>query len=86
MDVKKLLFSHRIRLQFKAIPIPDQIKRLLVVVLILAAVFLVIRQYLIPKGFGEYGHYRPAAIDSVLAQDIKYAGHQVCIECHDDYR
>lgn len=47
-------------------------------------VFLVVRSAVIPKNFGEYGHYRPAALDLVRSHPIAYAGHQTCGVCHQD--
>jgi ribosomal protein S27AE len=67
-----------------AIPLPDQVKRLLIVVIIIGTVFLGVRGFFIPETFGEYGHYRAASVDSIMAHEIKYAGHQICAECHDD--
>jgi len=47
-------------------------------------VFLVVRHYIVPKSFGEYGHYRGAAIGEIAAHSIKYAGHETCEACHSD--
>jgi hypothetical protein len=47
-------------------------------------VFLVVRHYIVPKSFGEYGHYRGAAIGEIAAHPIKYAGHETCEACHSD--
>jgi hypothetical protein len=47
-------------------------------------VFWVIRGYVVPKSFGQYGHYRGAAIDEIAAHPIKYAGHEACETCHSD--
>jgi len=47
-------------------------------------VFLVVRQYIVPKSFGQYGHYRGAAIDEIAAHPVKYAGHDSCETCHAD--
>ena len=47
-------------------------------------VFLVIRGYVVPKSFGEYGHYRGAAMAEIAAHPVKYAGHQACADCHSD--
>ena len=47
-------------------------------------VFLVIRGYVVPKSFGEYGHYRAAAIGEIAAHPVKFAGHQACESCHSD--
>ena len=46
--------------------------------------FLVIRSFLVPKTFGEYGHYRGAALAELAAKPINYAGHQACETCHAD--
>jgi hypothetical protein len=46
--------------------------------------FLVVRSLLVPKTFGEYGHYRGAAIQEIASRPIHYAGHQVCETCHSD--
>ena len=47
-------------------------------------VFLVIRGYVVPKSFGQYGHYRGAAIGEIAAHPVKFAGHQACETCHTD--
>jgi Cytochrome c554 and c-prime len=46
--------------------------------------FLVIRHYVVPKSFGEYGHYRGAAMGEIAALPVHYAGHQACETCHTD--
>ncbi len=47
-------------------------------------IFLVVRGYVVPKSFGEYGHYRGAAICEIAAKPIRFAGHQACESCHTD--
>ncbi len=47
-------------------------------------VFLVVRHYVVPKSFGEYGHYRGAAIGEIANRPVKFAGHQTCEGCHTD--
>jgi uncharacterized CHY-type Zn-finger protein len=47
-------------------------------------VFLVVRHYVVPKTFGQYGHYRAAAIGEVGAHPVKFAGHETCEGCHTD--
>ena len=51
---------------------------------LLFLVFLVVRHYVVPKSFGEYGHYRGAAIGEIAALPVKFAGHQTCEGCHTD--
>lgn len=47
-------------------------------------VFLVVRHYVVPKSFGQYGHYRGAAIGEMAARPVKFAGHDACENCHTD--
>jgi hypothetical protein len=61
---------------------PQQVPRLLAVFLLAAIALIVARSILIPDTFGDVGHYRAAAIDSVIAHEKKYAGHQECALCH----
>jgi hypothetical protein len=64
--------------------IPEQIKRLSIVVFILAIFFIIIRSVLIPDDFGLHGHYRSSAVDEIVDLPIHYAGHELCADCHDD--
>ena len=36
------------------------------------------------KTFGEYGHYRGAAIAEIAAKPLHFAGHATCETCHAD--
>ena len=47
-------------------------------------VFWVIRGYVVPKSFGQYGHYRGAALGELAAHPAKFAGHETCETCHSD--
>ena len=47
-------------------------------------VFLVVRHWIVPKTFGQYGHYRAAAMDEIAAKPVKFAGHDTCETCHTD--
>ena len=46
--------------------------------------FLVVRGFLVPKSFGEYGHYRGDAIAETAARPVNFAGHATCETCHAD--
>ena len=48
------------------------------------ALFLLVRQQVMPAGFGKYGHFRPAALDAVRNRPMTYAGRTTCEPCHDD--
>ena len=47
-------------------------------------VFLVVRHYVVPKSFGQYGHYRGAAMGEIAQHPAKFAGHETCETCHAD--
>ena len=46
--------------------------------------FLAIRGFLVPKSFGQYGHYRGNALPEMAARPVHYAGHETCETCHAD--
>jgi hypothetical protein len=46
--------------------------------------FLAARAFLIPPGFGAFGHYRPGAVDDVAAQPVVFAGKAACLTCHEN--
>jgi len=54
------------------------------VLMLALGIFLLVRGAVIPKSFGEYGHYRPGALDTVRQQPVSYAGQATCVLCHDD--
>jgi uncharacterized CHY-type Zn-finger protein len=64
--------------------LPQQIKRLSIPIILIVTAFIAARQLLIPSDFGKYGHYRASAIDEIALHDVKYIGHMICEECHDD--
>ena len=49
-----------------------------------AAVFLLVRHAVVPKAFGQYGHYRPLALEINRQKPLAFAGKAQCILCHDD--
>jgi hypothetical protein len=55
-----------------------------VVLLAGLGIFLVVRGAVIPKNFGEYGHYRPGALDEIRQHPLAFAGQAQCLECHDE--
>lgn len=48
------------------------------------AIFLVVRQAVIPEGFGQYGHYRAGALKDNRMKPVSFAGREVCAGCHFD--
>ncbi len=63
---------------------PEQIKRLSVVIVIFLALLITAIYLLVPPDFGKYGHFRASAVDEIVSQDIRYAGREICSDCHDD--
>lgn len=49
-----------------------------------ALLFVVLRAVFVPKGFGEYGHYRAGAILDNQNRPLHFAGRAACEECHTD--
>ena len=55
-----------------------------ILVAVIATVGLVLRAHLVPDTFGEFGHYRAAAMAEEPLRETRYAGQAACEECHDD--
>lgn len=64
--------------------IPPQLTRLAIAFAIFITLFLVLRSYLVPDTFGQYGHYRGDSLIDNSLPEINYAGQQACLECHQD--
>ena len=62
----------------------EHLFRLIAVMLIALVAFLVIRAAVIPKSFGQYGHFRGAALNEIASRPVAYAGHATCEGCHVD--
>ena len=58
--------------------------RLGVVVLIFVGLFAVLREHMVPETFGEFGHYRGAALAELRAAEPVFAGQDACAACHDE--
>ena len=63
---------------------PPQIKRLALLFSLLVVTFLTAKHFLTPKSFGEFGHYRGAALGEIKAKVPEYSGQKACNECHPD--
>jgi hypothetical protein len=64
--------------------IPPQVKRLLLFLPFIILLFIIFRRAVTPDTFGEYGHYRGAALEDARAHEINDAGTETCEMCHDD--
>jgi uncharacterized CHY-type Zn-finger protein len=64
--------------------IPEQVRRITIIIILVLASLIIVRNLLIPVDFGEYGHYRSSAVEEIISQEIKFAGQDICFDCHDD--
>ena len=64
--------------------IPPQLTRLALAFAIFISLFLLLRKFLVPDSFGQYGHYRGDSLIENTLPEIHYAGQQACFECHQD--
>lgn len=62
----------------------EHLIRLAVVMLIALIVFIVVRAHVVPRSFGQYGHYRGAALGEIASRPVALAGHEACETCHSD--
>ncbi len=62
----------------------EHLARVVLLLLLGLGAFLLVRQAVIPAGFGKYGHFRPGALDDIRARPVKFAGHEACEACHSD--
>lgn len=63
--------------------LPEQIKRLAVVIFVIVAAVLVTR-YLIPASVVDQRVYRASSVQREVSKEIKFAGATTCSDCHDD--
>lgn len=64
--------------------IPDQVVRVAILFVLAVAALLYARHRFTPPSFGKLGHYRADAIPQIAALPVRYAGADVCAECHTD--
>ena len=67
--------------------VPKDAEHLLRLALLFAAgivVFLAVRAFLLPEGFGELGHFRTGAIAANQQKELRFAGRAACDECHSE--
>ena len=67
--------------------VPKDAEHLLRLALLFGAgivIFLVVRAFLLPAGFGEMGHFRTGAIAANQQKTLHFAGRAACDECHSE--
>lgn len=62
----------------------EHIKRLLILVVILVALFVAARFIFVPKDFYQYGNYRGGSVAENMGRPLNYAGSLSCKNCHEE--
>jgi hypothetical protein len=62
----------------------EHLIRLVLVLCATVLIFLVVRHAVVPRSFGEFGHYRGAALEEIRSRPVSFAGKAVCADCHDE--
>ncbi len=63
---------------------PAQLNRILLLFIAFIGIFLLVRHFLIPETFGQYGHYRGESLIDVASREMTFADREDCYACHDD--
>lgn len=63
---------------------PTQLKRLIPMFVVFIGLFLILRHFLVPDTFGQYGHYRGDALIDNASKEMVHASKEDCFACHDD--
>lgn len=66
--------------------IPKQLIPLFILFALGIAAFIAARQLFVPASFGELGFYRADALKEASEIKIKYAGAEVCTDCHPEIK
>jgi hypothetical protein len=64
--------------------IPPQLKRLAIAFAVFISLFLLLRHFLVPDSFGQFGFYRGNSLADNAAVVPHYAGQAACFDCHQD--
>jgi hypothetical protein len=62
----------------------EHLIRLAAVIAVALVAFVLLRAAVVPHSFGQYGHYRGAAINEIASRPVVLAGHETCEGCHTD--
>jgi hypothetical protein len=63
---------------------PPQVVRLVLLTIAIVGSYFAARHFLVPDSFGEYGHYRGAALQEIREREPFWAGRNACSPCHDE--
>ena len=63
--------------------LPEQAVRIITLFIVLALVLFIVRQFIIPPELKEPALQKSSSMEREAAKEIKYAGAQICGECHE---
>lgn len=66
------------------IPFPDQVKRLVIITIIILTGYFIARRQLLPDSFERDGFYQKNVAEIAASLPISYMGESLCVECHND--
>jgi hypothetical protein len=61
---------------------PPQLIRLVLLTIAIVCTYFSARYLLVPQSFGQYGHFRGAAIQEIAAREPFWSGRNTCDNCH----
>lgn len=62
----------------------EHLIRVAVVLVVGLVLFVFVRGLIVPKSFGQLGHYRADAITDIAAKTPVFAGREACAMCHQE--
>jgi len=60
----------------------SHVVRILLILIIVGVVGVAVRAMVLPKSFGEYGHYRGTAVEDEINRPIRNGTNASCMACH----
>ncbi len=63
--------------------IPSQIWKPFTIFIVIIALFVFVRGFMVPSSFGQYGRFRGDALGEIASKPVHYAGKKSCVDCHD---
>ena len=63
---------------------PPQLKVLVPLFAVFISIFLILRIFLVPDTFYEFGHYRGNSLADNANKEFVFSNKETCIECHPD--
>src|SRR4030042_2163344 len=63
--------------------LPEQAVRVVAVFIVLGAILLVVRQFILPPEMKDQELHLKATMEREAGKEVRYAGAQICAQCHE---